>query len=253
MTMVEGLDDETDLNSVAQQLPRRARQQVGAADDLGDLHGVVVGHDGQFVGGEVVAPPDDEVAEVRARDAPHAALEGIVELDHATVRHAKPPGDAAWSACAIPAGRPQARREDRLVWFVVGGALVRRDGGFFHVAARVGARVDHARGLEAAPHVEIPRRPLALPIRPVRAAHVGAFGPREAQPAEVVERGGGKLLAAARAVEVFDPHHEAGGAGTGGGPGEGLGVAHVEQARGRGREPAAEPAHTSHHSPVMST
>jgi len=47
-------------------LPGSAREEIGAADHLLDPHRLVVGDDGQLVGGQIVAPPDHEVAEVDA-------------------------------------------------------------------------------------------------------------------------------------------------------------------------------------------
>jgi len=43
-------------------------QEVGAANHLSDLHGGVIDYNSELVGGNVVAPPNDEVAEVTASD-----------------------------------------------------------------------------------------------------------------------------------------------------------------------------------------
>ena len=61
-----------------QNLPRGRFQQVGAAHDFRDAHGRIVGHAGQLIAGNVVAPPDDKVAEVHAG---HKALRTQVEVD----------------------------------------------------------------------------------------------------------------------------------------------------------------------------
>jgi len=87
----------------------------------------------------------------------------------------------------------------------------------------------------------------------VRTADVRALGPGEAQPAKILERRGGKFLATAGAVEVFDPHHEPGGARPLRGQGERPRMAHVEQPRGRRRQPAPQPRHQSHQLPVHTT
>ena len=122
---------------VEQELSGRAREQVFAPHHLLDLHGVVVGHHGQFVGGEIVAPPDHEVAEVAARRASDSAQAAVVKFDHAAVGHAKPPGHAARGRCSAPRGRTQGRGKDgvglggRGVW----RRAVRSQGGFFDVAA----------------------------------------------------------------------------------------------------------------------
>jgi len=98
---------------VEQDLPRGAREQVFAANHLGDLHRMVVGHDGQFVGGEIVAPPDDEVAEVDAGRPTHGAAESVVKLDRAAVGHAESPGHATGRGGTAPVHGAEAHRKDR--------------------------------------------------------------------------------------------------------------------------------------------
>ena len=39
-------------------------EQIGSANDFGDLHGGIVDHDGELVGGDVVATPNDEISEI---------------------------------------------------------------------------------------------------------------------------------------------------------------------------------------------
>ena len=113
-------------------------------------------------------------------------------------------------------------------------------GGFFDVAAGMRARVDRTGGLEAAPHLQKPGSPFALHVWATRAAHVGALGPIEAEPAEVFERGGSELGPAAGAVKVFDAKHESGPAGPIGGEGERPCVPGVERAGRRRRDSSAE-------------
>ena len=64
--------------------------------------------------------------------------------------------------------------------------------------------------------------------------------PAEAEPGEVLERGGGEPGAAAGGIEVVDTQEKAsaGGARAGGGEGEGAGGAEVQAAGGRGGEAA---------------
>jgi len=49
-----------------QELAGGGFEEVGAADYFGDVHGLVVDHDCELVGGDVVAAPDEEVSEVVA-------------------------------------------------------------------------------------------------------------------------------------------------------------------------------------------
>ena len=125
---------------------------------------------------------------------------------------------------------------------------------FFDIASGMWARVDRTSSLEAAPHLQKPGRPFALHIRAMWAAHVGALGPIEPEPAEVFERRGGELGPAAWAVEVFDAEHEPSPAGPISRNGECPRVPRVEISGGcRGDASPASHAYSSHQAPVAST
>ena len=49
---------------VEEKLAGGGDEEVLAADDLGDLHGVIVHGAGELITGEIVVTPDDEVAEI---------------------------------------------------------------------------------------------------------------------------------------------------------------------------------------------
>ena len=129
----------------------------------------------------------------------------------------------------------------------------------------MGAGVDHPRRFEPAPHIQKPAPALRLPVGSRRAADVRAFRPGKPQPAEVVDRGGDKLLPAAGGVEILDAEDEPCGAGPRRGDGEGAGMADMEEAGWRRREPAPSPRkrrlpvegrggdHISHQAPVAIT
>ena len=221
---------------------------------------MVVGHHGEFVGGQIVPPPDHKVAKVYPRRAAHRPLQGVVKLDRPPIGHSKPPRHAAGIADPVPRCGPQCGRKDRLgvgVCYGVAGEVcwrmparsrpaarafrfVRGVGSLIDVAAGVGARVDHPGRLELSPDLAKPRRPFALHVRGVGAAEVGPFGPVEAEPAEIFAGGGGVFGPAAWSVEVFDPEHEPGPAGPLGGEGERPRVARVKVAGGRRCDASAE-------------
>jgi hypothetical protein len=113
-------------------------------------------------------------------------------------------------------------------------------GGLFDVAAGMRARVDRTSGLEAAPHLQKPVSPFALHVWGVKAAHVGALGPIESEPAEVFERRGGELGPAAGAVEILDAKHKSGPAGPIGGDGKRSRVPRVEISGGCRGDASAE-------------
>lgn len=127
-------------------------------------------------------------------------------------------------------------------------------GGLFDVAAGMWARVDRTGRLKASPDLQKPVSPFALYIRVMWAAHVGALGPIEPEPAEVFERRGGELGPAAGAVEILDAKHKSGPAGPIGGDGERPCVPRVEISGGcRGDASPASHAYSSHQAPVAST
>ena len=77
---------------------------------------MVVGDDGEFVGGEAVLTPDEEVAEIPASHERLRALERIDKGDGLAVGHAEAPVGRTWfvSLAASAEGRTERRREDRL-------------------------------------------------------------------------------------------------------------------------------------------
>lgn len=66
-------------------------QQVGPSDDLGDVHGEIVGDAGELVAWNLVATPDEEVTEVEPSGEGLKAEVGVVEFDDFSVRDAKTP------------------------------------------------------------------------------------------------------------------------------------------------------------------
>lgn len=53
--------------TIKQELPDRAHQQVRAAHDFADLHGVVVNHTSQLIRRHIIAAPDHEITEILSR------------------------------------------------------------------------------------------------------------------------------------------------------------------------------------------
>ena len=123
---------------------------------------MVVGDDSEFIGGEAVLPPDEEVAEVTSGDERLRALERIDERDGLAVGDAEAPvGRARFASLAagIRCGT-QRRREDRL-GIVLG---VRGGEAPFDVFTGFVARIDRAGGLELRPDVTEPRQTLGLDV-----------------------------------------------------------------------------------------
>ncbi len=209
--------------AVEQDLAGGGGEEVGAADDFGDAHGDVVHDHGEFVGGDVVSVPDEEVAEVAASGFFDAAEVSILESDRFTVGDAEAPVHSGGERVFKGLGGVRAPfgRED-------GFLLVRGEGGEF--LAGMAARINEAGVAEVLPGFKVMRAALALKN--------GFAVPIEAEPFQILDGGLGEFRFAAVRVEVLDAEENfaAGLAGAAVGGGEGGGVAEVEQARGGRRD-----------------
>ena len=77
--------------AVEEKLAGGGKQEVSAADDLGDLHGGIVRYHGELVGGNIIGPPDDKVAEVLAGDELLRAEMAVGKGDNFAIGHAESP------------------------------------------------------------------------------------------------------------------------------------------------------------------
>ena len=82
------------------------------------------------------------------------------------------------------------------------------------------------------------RLPFALGVRTKGSAAIGALGPRDPKPAQVIDHGLHKVRAATLRVQIFVPENQYSVMlnGTLGGNPEGARMANVQKTRGRGRE-----------------
>ena len=226
----EGADEE--------QLARGGLEQVGSANDFGDLHGGIIDDHGKLIGGDIVATPDDEVAEVLSHNVGLRPKVLIVEANGLAVGHTETPVHACRFAVVRGFSDPVAASAGihRLVVAFVGSR-----GGERQVFAGAGAGVDGSGVAQFAPGVEVELAALALAVGAEGAADVGAFVPADAQPAKVFEHGVGEVGLGALGVEVLVAKSEYSFAfecALVGRP-EGRRVADVEQPGGGGGEAAA--------------
>ncbi len=204
-----------------EELAEGGLDEVGAADDFGDLQIGVVGGAGELVTGDVVFAPDEEVAEVAAGDGALRAEVEIVEDEFLVVGDAKPPIDrdevaerCKWSV----GGRAEGFGVDGFVVEVRGAS------GFEDVATGAGAGEDVAGDVEAGEGGAVEGETLTL-------RNEGTV-PVETEPAEVFLERGDEFGAATGGVEVVVAKKECavGGAGALVGEPEGAGVAQVKVA-----------------------
>lgn len=164
-------------------------EEIGAPDDLRDSGKDVVDYNREFVGRDVVAVPNQKIAEVPAGEFFDGAEISIPKGNGLPVWHTKPPIQAGWGGegfCLRRIVSPMAW-ENRFLGMWGEG----RD--FF---SRTMAGVKEAGIAEAFPGFQIMATPLTLKNRlPV---------PIQAQPFQVLHGGGGEFGLAALGVKVLD-------------------------------------------------
>ncbi len=193
--------------AVQQHVLGRGRDPLLAADDVGDAHEVIVDHVRQVVGRKPIGFDQHLIVDLGIGDGDGSA-QAVVEHRLALVGHRQA------HHVGLAGGSPRLRRgriqsaTTPIISQVsfLGRHLLAAQG--VETLARAKATVGRT-GLEQARHVlGVDGQALGLAIGPEFAAHVGAFVPLEAEPAQGAKDG---LLAArgrARAVGVLDPQHE---------------------------------------------
>lgn len=241
---VEPCGDGIAKGAVEEDLAGGGFEEVGAANDFSDAHGVVVDDTGELVAGNAVAPPDDEVAEVDSSGKALRAEVFIMKGDDLAGRDAEAPVEAegvgvgnGWQSVGGPAGTGI----DRLVVEVAGGAFMGRGGGGGEVFARAAAGIEVAAEEQSTPGVNVGLAALALKIRLAGAADVGSLMPADAEPEQIFNGGAGVLAAAAVGVKILHAEHQSavGISRALKGLPEGASMADVEIAGGRRRQTAA--------------
>lgn len=224
--------------ALKQNLARGGFEKIGPADDLGNLHVGIIDDDGELVRGDIIATPDDEVAEVAAGNVFLRALPQIGEAHRVAVGHTETPVHAGGQI--VVAGLIEAAAACAGVErFVIG--VVRGRDGLGEVATRTGTGIDEAAVAEGAPCGEVLATAFALQVGRVRSTNIGTFGPADAEPAQFFEHGDGEVGARALGIEVFVAEDESAIAGDG--PlicrPEGAGVTKVQKAGWRRRKASA--------------
>jgi cytokinin riboside 5'-monophosphate phosphoribohydrolase len=209
--------------------------QIRAANDLGDGQISVVDGGGELVARQVILPPDEEVAEVSTRHGGLLTERLVDEIDRFAVGHPEAPvladGPDQRRQGGVGGGSPFAGIE-RLVGFPTVRTFMRGARGRGDIAARPGARIDHALVMQALQCLPIQREAFTLRNH--------WFGPVQAEPTQIVSHRLDVLGAAARAVEVVISEEEraAGMACAFSRDPEGAGMSEVEETGGRRRQPS---------------
>lgn len=72
-------------------LTARRDQKICAADDFGNAHSVIVGHNRKFIGWSSVLSPDDEIAKIDAGRVGLVPGDGVLIMDGLSSRDAESP------------------------------------------------------------------------------------------------------------------------------------------------------------------
>ena len=193
---------------VQRQLSGRRRQQVVPTNDLLDRHRRVVDDDRQLISGHAVGAAQDEVVDAALPHRLDRAVDAVDEGDpFATSSEANHRRATGRSGARLDrSGGLRATGPGIAGAFVV--AAMGRAGGAGHLGARAGAGIRASLGQQTLDRGVIVAAPLALSIREKGPAHVRAFVPVEAQPAQIVEQHRLAVGDDACGVQIFQPHHE---------------------------------------------
>src|SRR4029079_10283574 len=221
-------------------LAMRVRQMLLGADDVRDLHLVIVDDDGEVVRRQAVGADADEVAE-RFLPPRDLAADQIVDGDVAVVRHV----EAQRERRPHRELRGDLLRREAVTRAVVVRRTLRGLGALaleLQLLLGAEAAVGGARRQELLRGGAVVRDALGLPVGRVRAAGVRPFAPLQTEPAEIAED---HLLGLARGaldVRVLDAEDERAAVPAGEEPVEngGARAADVEVAGRRGGEADAD-------------
>ena len=191
---------------VEQNLPRRVRDVILAADHMRDLHQRIVHDHGEVVRRRAVGANDHRIADHLGLKTDLAA-DGVGEDDLASLGHAK--ADR----------RPLARRNARaglLAWYGAARAgIERRPPGLdrlpplrLELRSRAEAVVRRV-GVQQLFRVRLVEvQPLGLAVRTERAAEIGPLIPVETEPAQIAEDRRLRLAGRALGIGVLDAQNE---------------------------------------------
>ena len=213
-------DSKPSERTVQRKLARCARQQIFAAQHVGDSHQCVVRRVHEGVERVAVGANEDEVRHVLGTEshlATHEVIPGPVLIGHPEPRDTGSPRCAIFSCLFF--GQVAAVS-------VVPGVpafLARNLATFGQFLRRAEARVGVTGFGKLGDHIAVDMATFRLPVRTVVPADLGAFVPVETEPTQRVQQRGVGLLRVTGGVGVFNAEHE--------GPARVPGVCPVEQRR----------------------
>jgi hypothetical protein len=104
--------------SIEKNLASSRFQEILPPDNLSDLHGMIVGHDRQLIGRDIVTTPNDKISEIHSCGKRLFSLANIMKTNVFSVRNPEPPVYAAW-CCSLASGSDLRTPFGRENWFDV--------------------------------------------------------------------------------------------------------------------------------------
>ena len=230
-------DPDPDQRLIQRELPRRRRQQVFAAEHVGDLHQRVVDRVDQGVQRVSGCAGQREIGNRARREGggpAHQIIPAEVFVGHPQPHH---------RVTALGEVRRALRVGQRTVEVVVaelgvaaGGHVTRLD-----LLRRRKGIVGLARREQRSHHVAVDLAALRLPVRAIGSADLGPLVPIETEPAQRVEQRQIAFLGVALGVGVLDAEHEGAAGVPGVGPVEQRGADHPDVGGAGGRRAESRP------------
>ena len=200
---------------VNRDLPERVAQMVVTANDVGDVHVVIIDHDGQHIGRRIVSAQQHEIIDLGGVDF-HASLDAV--FDDAVCAIGGPQADNIGRVCrrgrpAIAPGRAERRQQ---------GARFGQQRAAFGLAEALLARASALFFAEVAPGLKLFCADIAAECRAARhhlmrhsgmAAHALGLHDRrlvrcQAEPVHGIEDRRRRLRRGAFVVGIFDAQQE---------------------------------------------
>jgi len=224
-----------------QELPEGRAHEVVPANDLGYAHQGIIHDARELVAWAVVLPPDGKIAKVDPRHRLLWAQARVGEAKDLAVGHPQAPVHSYAHAERGQLCTGVGAKRRGIDGLLLAPALVGSARCLDHVAPGTGAGVDQAGFVELLECRTIEGEPAALLVRGVGSAHIGALGPPEAEPSEVLQHGPSEIQPIARCVQVVVAQDElsAGVACPARGDPERPRMPEVEEAGGGGRQAPA--------------
>ena len=221
---------------IKQKLSRRGDEQIRAPHHLRDLHRMIVNHTGQLVGGQIIVPPQNEIAEIAPATVFLWTETTINAINALPVRNTKPPAKLSSSRKFLDTFRSAGAG---IHWFII--SRMRRLQCAQHILPGTSAWINQPRCSQSLELSPVNFNPLALIIRRVRATNIRPFIPIATEPFQIFNKRGHKFRPRAGTIQILVAQNQRPARRTGALPRdpERARMAEMQKPRRRRRKPSA--------------